>query len=330
MSTSFEIIESSGSARRRAAIALGLSVALTLPLAAVAPHGAAADDGALDQARAHWKQGVKLFDEQDYRAALIEFKRAYQLTPSFAVLYNIAQCEYQLLDYAGALDAFERYVAEGGAQIPPERRTKVDKDLAELRGRVATVTIEVAIPGVEVFVDDALVGTTPLGKPIRLNTGRRQLRATKAGFEPTTKTIDVAGGDVTTVEMALVASGATLGEKPAPAKLSPLMYVGAATAVVGFSVGTVFGVLALGKKSDLDGACRDKVCPSGRQSTLDAMSRDATVSTVGFGVGLVGVGLGIYGLLQSGSSTPEAAPTPTHASVHPWIGVGSMGLSGVF
>src|SRR5262249_44370073 len=45
-------------------------------------------DAQVEEAHRHFQQGLKLVEEQDYRAALIEFKRAYELSPRWAVLYN--------------------------------------------------------------------------------------------------------------------------------------------------------------------------------------------------------------------------------------------------
>jgi hypothetical protein len=98
--------------------------------------------------------------------------------------------------------------------------------------------------------------------------------------------------------------------------------------VVGVAVGTVFGVLALGAKNHLDGACTNKLCLPSSQSDIDTMHSDALVSTVGFGVGIVGVAVGGYMLLQ-GSSSPRPAKTG-QVTVAPWVGPASLGLTGRF
>src|SRR5438046_1076480 len=69
---------------------------------------------AVNDAAKHFQRGVTMYTEADYRAALVEFRRAYEIAPNATVLYNIAQTYYQLQDYAGALVTFERYLAEAG------------------------------------------------------------------------------------------------------------------------------------------------------------------------------------------------------------------------
>ena len=70
--------------------------------------------------------------------------------------------------------------------------------------------------------------------------------------------------------------------------------------------GAVFGLNAISKKHDRDDACRGKVCATQAGSDLDSDARHAaTVSTIGFGVGIVGVGVGAWLLLRS-DAKPES------------------------
>src|SRR6185369_13528930 len=89
------------------------------------------------EAATRFKKGIELFKEGDYQAALIEFRRANEIAPNYAVLYNIGQVYFQLQDYAGALTALERYLSEGGKNVPTARRTEVEKDIEKLKSRVA-------------------------------------------------------------------------------------------------------------------------------------------------------------------------------------------------
>src|SRR5687767_10162863 len=99
-----------------------------------APLGARADDNA-DDGKAHFNSGVSLFRDGDYRAALIEFKRAHDLLRTYRTLYNIAQTELELADYANALRSFERYLIEGGSEIDAERRGAVRAEIRRLQAR---------------------------------------------------------------------------------------------------------------------------------------------------------------------------------------------------
>ena len=73
-----------------------------------------------DEARTQFEQGIALYDEGKYDQAAIAFQRAFELKPSYKILYNIAQAQNQLGHYAAALEAFARYLAEGGDAVPDE------------------------------------------------------------------------------------------------------------------------------------------------------------------------------------------------------------------
>jgi hypothetical protein len=165
----------------RAAV-FAMAIVLT-PVPALADAAAPAKEKEdVNEARKHWQQGVKLFDEGDYRAALVEFRRAHQLTPAWPVLFNIAQCHYQLLEYPAALAVFEQYLAQGGDQVPADKRTLVEKEVVELRARVAKLTIDVDREGAEILVDGVLIGRAPLAQPIVVAVGTRTVVARKEGY----------------------------------------------------------------------------------------------------------------------------------------------------
>src|ERR1700748_2626156 len=55
-----------------------------------------ARDAATERARIHFKNGVDFYREHNFRAALIEFKRAYKAAPHFKLLYNLGQASLEL------------------------------------------------------------------------------------------------------------------------------------------------------------------------------------------------------------------------------------------
>jgi hypothetical protein len=94
-------------------------------------------------------------------------------------------------------------------------------------------------------------------------------------------------------------------------------------------VGAIFGGLALGTKSKLDGACPSKSCPSTSQSDIDSLSTQAWVSNIGLGLGIVGAVVGIVMIATShGGSEKQATTAGAHLS--PWVGPGTAGLGGTF
>ena len=77
---------------RRARATGCCSVTLALCLAMGVPGVAAAQQqNPLEEAKQRLKRGMELYDENNFRASLVELQRAYELAPSYRLLYNIDQ-----------------------------------------------------------------------------------------------------------------------------------------------------------------------------------------------------------------------------------------------
>jgi hypothetical protein len=201
-----------GSPRWRGALAI-----LLLACAAQAQSGGTTREEAL----VRFQRGVTLYNEGDFRAALIEFKRAYEVAPNYRVLYNLGQSSMELQDYAAALRFFESYLAEGGKEIPADRRALAEGEVKKLQSRVARVTVTVNLDGAEVLIDDVLVGLSPLKEPVLVSAGRRKISAQRAGIPAMSRSVDLAGGDRLDVALELVAARPTTTATPLASSSAP-------------------------------------------------------------------------------------------------------------
>lgn len=163
---------------RLVAIALLLGSA-TLSSAAFADEPRAPTEAEISEARERYARGRQLFQEGAFDAALAELERAYALAPTPALLYNLGLVHVARKDYSSALSAYEGYLRDE-TEPAAERRDEVEREVARLKPRVAELVL-VAEDGAELFVDDVAVGTAPLVKAVRVNAGRRHVRAVKAG-----------------------------------------------------------------------------------------------------------------------------------------------------
>ncbi len=245
-------------------VATFLGVLATAPLAHAVPGDGAPT--ATEDAGAHFERGVGFFRDRDYTAAMVEFKKAYELDPHYRVLFNLGQTSKELKDYAAALTSFERYLTEGGDKIDAERRKTVEGWVVELRDKVGRIAFTIAVVGADVAVDDIDVGKTPLAKPVVVNAGRRKITVMKPGFAPLTRFVDVAGTETKPLELELSpltaptpgGNGKAPGVEPAPEAegggISAASWVMLGiTGAAGISAGVVGGI-ALGKKGDFDDA----------------------------------------------------------------------------
>ena len=107
-----------------------------------------------------------LFAQGNYDAALAEFVRSYETMlghpARYLVLFNMAQCYEKLYLYDSAIDAYRRYLTEGGAQAEDAAVVRAKVELLEdllgkvtlrVRARDSTPT-----PKYEVWLDGRRLG----------------------------------------------------------------------------------------------------------------------------------------------------------------------------
>jgi hypothetical protein len=176
-------------------------VAFSLALLLFAVPVTAQEEEGTREAAKHFQIGVTLYSDADYRAALVEFQRAYALAPNVAVFYNVGEAQYQLQDYASALATFERYVAMTPAS--DSRRSEVVQTLAVLRSRVGRLSVVTDPPGADVSIDDQPIGKTPIEQPVAVSVGHRKVTAALFGHQMVTKTVDITAEDSQTLTLQL-------------------------------------------------------------------------------------------------------------------------------
>ncbi len=298
-------------ARRSIAVVLAAQLALAPAAVAFAKEPTKAQ---MEEARTHLEKGRALYKEGAFEAALVEFERAYELAPSFKLLYNIALVQKQLNDFASALRTFEKYLADGGSDVPDAKRKEVDGEIVLLKSRVGTVAVTVNVDGAEVFLDDVSMGKSPLATSLTVNPGKRKIYATKEGHTQSTKFVTVAGGESAKVALELTSLASTATpphsdpDKAPPIDQPPPKTTSSNAAIIGWGVtggllvgAGVTGFLALRASSNL----KDMRESPATRDDLDSAQRKvrifSVVTDVLLGGALIAGGVSIYLTLDKGS-----------------------------
>ncbi len=266
------------------------------------------------EAEVHFKRGVSLYQESDFKAALVEFKRAYELSQKWQLRYNVAQAEYQTRDYAAALASFETFLREGGERIPKARRAEIEQEIARLRMRVGKVTVRSNIAGAIVFVDDEPVGPTPMTRNVAV--GGRRITVKRDGYASWTKTVDVASGDDLLLDALLEGGPAVVtpaAQANPPAQPTPVAHnrffwePWAVTGVLAVATVTT-GILAINAASTLDSEKNRFDVTDGELDSASSKARTfAVVSDICFFATLAAAGASIYFTLAPPSWAPTAS-----------------------
>jgi hypothetical protein len=315
--------------RSYALLAAAMSVTV-VPEAQAQATPESAVNAPLDQAREHFLRGVELYREGNYRAAIIEFERAYSIAPNYKVLFNIGQAYLELQDYAAALTAFERFSSEGGADLTEQQKSDVEAEIKKLAGRIAKVELTVNVPSATISVDDVTVGRSPLTKPLTLSTGRHKIVVAREGFLPETRMVDLAGGDARKLEVVLKEVAAPKATEPAPVTpqapqpetgMGTPFWVGLGLTGV-FAVGSgVTGYLALSAKNDNDDQAKTLgTTRSDLQDSQKRMDNFALATDILLGATVLAGGLTIY----------FAAEGPSEPSTQVGLAPGGAVVAGTF
>jgi len=327
--------------------ALAIAVALMLATTPAISAPTAADK---DTARALMKEGRSRRSNGDHRGALESFVAADALMNVPTTGLEVGRTQVQLGLLVEARDTFLRVsrTPEEPGEPPAfkEARSEAAAGAAKLEERVPT--LKVSLTGVpagattSVTIDSVNIPSAAINARRKLNPGTHEIVAIVAGGAKRTATVELAEGDAKDITVDLSGSGATAPAAAATKNDAPteapratggtssLTYIGFAVAGVGIAVGSVTGLIALSKKNAAEEGCAGSRCPPSTHDELTRADTMATVSTIAFVAGAVGVGVGIYGLIRG----PAAPATNTSLGplrrVEPYIGVGGFGVVGAF
>jgi hypothetical protein len=155
-------------------------------------------------AKAAYDAALVLYADGDFTGALSGFQRAYDLSDSPNLLWNMALCEKKLSHYARAIRLLERYQIEGGERLTDKDRAGATFLSDKMKSFVNMLRVTVNEPGASVLLDEELVGTTPLAKPLLIDMGLRRLRVVKKGFVTFDERRQIVGGVEVTINVRLL------------------------------------------------------------------------------------------------------------------------------
>jgi PEGA domain len=295
------------------ASALDPRLAAAQPADAGLPHNTPLIEALSGAAREAYEAAIVLLNNKDCAHAIAKYRQAYELSRDPRLLFDIAVCDRDLRAYAQMQGLLLRYEREADAALSPEEKADVAAALAAIHDLVGTVHLTVSEPDAEVTVDAEAVGTTPLAAPLVVDLGKHTLSVKKDGFEPVERTIEIAGGNDTSMAIALV-------RRPHPAWLRVEVDPGATVMIdrKELARGSFDGQLMPGVH-EIQVTESGKKTYESRVSLSDGETRTLQVTLEAEGHGalwpwiagavvvLVGAGVGGYFLLRP-QETPGAGP----------------------
>jgi hypothetical protein len=231
------------------------------------------------KAREYFKAGVSYLKDPDgarYEEAYQAFKAAYAESPSWKILGNLGIAAMKLERDKEAIDAFEKYLKEGGTELDESERAQFQRDLHTLRTGVVKVTISTT-PGNVLLVDEHLKSSGTItnryevkdGKvELGLRAGRHRITARVSGYEEGKWEVDLSPGSSVDHAFELKPEGSATpagpgagqgptgpvdsGPTPTTRPIPGAVWIGVAATGALLVGATVTGIIASGKRSDFN------------------------------------------------------------------------------
>jgi tetratricopeptide (TPR) repeat protein len=277
----------------------------------------AREDAVAPEARAEARtladQGSDAFEAGDFERALALFDRAAAIVHAPTISLMQART---LVELGRLVEAAERYgaaqridPADSGNAAFQSAADTAGRELELLKRRIPTLRIKLvgaAAQDAEVVIDGRTLARAATAADQPLDPGSHTVEVRTSAGTSSGRTIALVEGAREELAFSLepvVSVPAAARAEPGPyskavkqPRVAAWVALGSGAAFTG--VGAVFGALALGQKSDLDEACTPG-CPPDYEDEIKAFRTQRNLSYVGFALGAVGVGAGIYLFLRN-------------------------------
>jgi hypothetical protein len=185
--------------------------ALVLALCLSAPAIARADD-----ADALIQRGVELRRAGNDRAALEQFRRAYDLAPTPRALAQLGLAEHALERWADGEEHLAKALEATQDPWIAKHRDTLEASRAEIGKHLGSLFVTGGPEGAELRVDGRAVGTLPLRRPLRLPLGTFSLETSAGGHVVAARAVTIVAGVTTHEDLSAPASGASPPASPEP------------------------------------------------------------------------------------------------------------------
>lgn len=303
-----------------------------------------ADDADPRTADALFDQGKALLDQDRVNEACERLKDSYHLDPALGTLGLLAWCHERQGKTATAWREYLEVAKLASKAKAFERETVARRHALTLQKDISTMRIDVesAVSGLEVLVDERSLPRGSWGKAMARDPGEVTITARAPKRVAWTRTVTVGTrGDAVVVRIpeldrTQMPGPAAVKHQPPPLRpqeksssrawAPPVVAFGVGAA--GLLVGGVYGLRAISKNDASSGHCdASNACDPEGGLLRDEARNSATLSTIGFGVGLAGVAAGTYLWLRGAGQAREEASTRRKTGIAPLTTPGGAGLS---
>ncbi|HEU5077063.1 MAG TPA: hypothetical protein VFU02_22890 [Polyangiaceae bacterium] len=288
------------------------------------------------RARALALEGIELFEKERWSEAHERLSQAFELFPAPTVALLDAKALEKLGRLIEAHATFERAAALSVDDESPKPFQRAVREAERERNRVArliprlTVEVRGASPSHTLTIDGVPLPRETWGTARAFDPGSYTVVAKRGANVEQSEQFTLSPGSEVSLILTLAKDAAPMTAPPptvvaAEPRSSALTWAALGVGAAGLATGIVAGLVMRSAQNELDADCTPS-CPETSRETLDRFRTARTVSAVGYSAGAVGLGLGLW-LLLDGTSAGEA---PAAGGVSYRKGGAELQLSGAF
>lgn len=259
--------------------------------------------------------------------ACLKFTESERLDAQLGTLLNVAACHETEGRVATAWSEYGELVEQAGKKGDKKRADYAKGKVAELEKQLPHLQIDVPAGTSEIKLDGVAFGTAALGTPLPTDPGEHEIAYFAPGKKPGTQKVLVVKGETAKVELPSLETvdvtpiskstpiATPIATSPATAPsggggVRTAGFVLGGLGLVGLGVGSAFGVMALGSKSNVDNGCVANQCTPAALGAVDDVRMQGAVSTVGIVAGAACLVAGLTMILVGGKTAHKLGIAP--------------------
>lgn len=286
------------------------------------PRAAFAQSANTQAAEGLFQEGLTLLESGKTSEACEKFVASHRLDPANGTLQNVASCHEKEGRTASAWSEWLDLAGKAARAGQGERETLARTRAAALSKELARIELKFPASSnvATIEIEGQELSQSAWSTPLPLDPGSRTIAFKAPGRKDAITHVVIAPHTNATIDVPILEAAPAAASSPSSPKVADplkvestgggsrtLGWVVGGVGLVGVGVGSFFGLQAMSKNDDA--GCDGAKCPNqAAADDRDSAKTSATISTIGFGVGIVGLAVGTYLVLTS-----KSTPTSAHA-----------------
>jgi len=286
-----------------------VAVAALVGTMSLATAASAQTEAERETARRLMDDGDRFVEQQRFDEALDAYEKAHAIMHVPTTGIDVALTLTILGRMVEAREVALEIVSMPGAGTESNIFAEARRDAAELADRLTTKipTLRFELPSgvdpsmVRAWIDGEELPERALAVPRRLDPGKHTIRVERlSGGTAFVREIELRESARSLVRVELPGASGPSRSDDAILGLPPLAFAGLATSAVGLTVGTITGLVSLGKADDARARCGPdtRSCDLSAESYIDASKTFGWISTASFALAVAGGAVATYALVM--------------------------------